>query len=242
MLHLPAFKFAVPCFCVRQATKKIVFKYYPQIEKHLGRIRMKKLIIGLITLWSFAMNAFAIEEPSYEVIKRYPQFEIRKYQAYLVAEVVVPGPAEKAGNTAFEYLGGYIFGKNKGSKKIEMTAPVSQTPVPTKIAMTAPVSQTATDDGYLVQFAMPKEFTMDTLPEPNNPKVKLREMPAKTYAVITYSGTWSQSLYEEKLGLLKKSANEAGLKMDGEPIFSRYNAPFSLPFLRRNEIWISVIL
>ncbi len=203
---------------------------------------MKKLLICLIVLWSSAMNALAIEEPNFEVIKRFSQFEVRKYQAYLVAEVVVPGPAEKAGNTAFEYLGGYIFGKNKGSKKIEMTAPVSQTPVPTKIAMTAPVSQSATEGGYLVQFAMPREFTMDTLPEPTNPKVKLREMPAQTYAVIQYSGSWSQALYEEKLNLLKKSISEAGLKIDGEPIFSRYNAPFSLPFFRRNEIWIAVLM
>ncbi len=203
---------------------------------------MKNLLICLIVLWSSAMNAHAIEEPNFEVVKRFPQFEVRKYQAYLVAEVVVPGPAEKAGNTAFEYLGGYIFGKNKGSKKIEMTAPVSQTPVPTKIAMTAPVSQSATEGGYLVQFAMPREFTMDTLPEPTNPKVKLREMPAQTYAVIQYSGSWSQALYEEKLNLLKKSISEAGLKIDGEPIFSRYNAPFSLPFFRRNEIWIAILM
>jgi predicted transcriptional regulator YdeE len=89
---------------------------------------------------------------------------------------------------------------------------------------------------------MPKEFTMDTLPEPTNPKVKLREIPSQTFAVLTYSGGWSQSLYEEKLALLKKQAADAGLKMEGEPIFSRYNAPFSLPFFRRNEIWIRVIM
>ncbi len=187
------------------------------------------------------MSAFAIEEPAFEVVKRYPQFELRKYKAYLVAEVVVPGPADKAGNTAFEYLGGYIFGKNKGSRKIAMTAPVSQTPAPVKIEMTAPVAQTATEGGYLVQFAMPREFTMDTLPEPTNPKVKLREMPAQTYAVLQYSGGWSQSLYEEKLDLLRRLANEVNLKLEGEPIFSRYNAPFSLPFLRRNEIWIKLV-
>jgi hypothetical protein len=199
-------------------------------------------------LWFFSfiflgiMNAHAIEEPSYEVVKRYQGFEVRKYAAYLVAEVTVPGPADKAGNTAFEYLGGYIFGKNKGKKSIEMTAPVSQTPAPVKIEMTAPVSQTPAEGGYIVQFAMPKEFTMETLPEPSNPKVKLREMPSKTYAVIKYSGSWSQSLYEEKLALLRKSISEVGLKMEGEPVFSRYNAPFSLPIFRRNEIWIAVAM
>ena len=202
---------------------------------------MKKLLFLLIGFWGVVMGASAIEEPSFEVVKRYPQFEIRKYQAYLVAEVLVPGPAEKAGNTAFEYLGGYIFGKNKGSRKIDMTAPVSQTPAPIKIEMTAPVSQTPADGGFIVQFTMPKEFTMDSLPEPTNSKVKLREMPAQTYAVITYSGGWSQSLYEEKLTTLKKLAKEAGVTLEGEAIFSRYNGPISLPFLRRNEIWLRVV-
>lgn len=202
---------------------------------------MKKLLFLLIGFWGVVMGASAIEEPSFEVIKRYPQFEIRKYQAYLVAEVLVPGPAEKAGNTAFEYLGGYIFGKNKGNRKIDMTAPVSQTPAPIKIEMTAPVSQTPADGGFIVQFTMPKEFTMDSLPEPTNSKVKLREMPAQTYAVITYSGGWSQSLYEEKLATLKKLAKEAGVTLEGEAIFSRYNGPISLPFLRRNEIWLRVV-
>lgn len=202
---------------------------------------MKKLLFLLIGFWGVVMGASAIEEPSFEVVKRYPQFEIRKYQAYLVAEVLVPGPAERAGNTAFEYLGGYIFGKNKGSRKIDMTAPVSQTPAPIKIEMTAPVSQTPADGGFIVQFTMPKEFTMDSLPEPTNSKVKLREMPAQTYAVITYSGGWSQSLYEEKLTTLKKLAKEAGVTLEGEAIFSRYNGPISLPFLRRNEIWLRVV-
>ena len=205
---------------------------------------MKRILYSLFCLWSITTVAWAIEEPSFEVIKRYPQFEVRKYQAYIVAEVVVPGPADQAGNTAFEYLGGYIFGKNKGSKKIDMTAPVSQTiaSTPIKIEMTAPVAQTPVENGYLVQFTMPKQFTLETLPEPTNPKVKLREISSQTFAVITYSGSWSQVLYEEKLVLLKKHMHEANLKMEGEPIFSRYNAPFSLPFFRRNEIWIRVVM
>lgn len=207
-------------------------------------LRLLSGVLSLLGFFLLSSSAWAIEEPKYDVVKRYPQFEVRKYHAYLVAEVLVPGPAEKAGNTAFEYLGGYIFGKNKGAKKLEMTAPVSQTAAqnakPMKIEMTAPVAQTNVEGGYLVQFVMPSEFTMDTLPEPLNPKVKLREMPAQTYAVLKYSGSWSQELYEEKLAALRQSMKEAGLVAQGEPIFSRYNAPFSLPFLRRNEIWIAL--
>jgi hypothetical protein len=203
---------------------------------------MKRILMLVTCLWSMTTMAWAIEEPSFEVIKRYPQFEVRKYQAYIVAEVIVPGPADKAGNVAFGYLGGYIFGKNKGSKKIDMTAPVTQTPAPIKIEMTAPVAQTAVENGYLVQFTMPKNFTLETLPEPNDPKVKLREIPSQTFAVLTYSGSWSQSLYEENLAQLRTRAGEAGLKLVGEPIFSRYNGPISLPFMRRNEIWIQIVM
>jgi hypothetical protein len=203
-------------------------------------IRFLLTLAAFVALLTTAMNARAIEEPSFDVVKRYGEFEVRRYQPYLVAEVWVPGPAEVAGNTAFDYLGGYIFGKNKGSRKIAMTAPVAQTPAPVKIEMTAPVAQTPADGGYIVQFAMPREFTMETLPEPTNPKVKLREMPAQDYAVLQYSGGWSQALYQEKLALLKKSASEAGVKLEGEPVFSRYNSPISLPLFRRNEIWLRV--
>lgn len=198
-------------------------------------------IMGVIGLMSMAFGANAIEEPSYKVLKKYSQFEVRQYAPYIVAEVTVPGPADEAGNKAFEYLGGYIFGKNKGAKKIEMTAPVSQTPAPIKIEMTVPVIQKPVDKEFVVQFTMPKEFTMDTLPEPNNPKVKLRQVPSQNFAVIRYSGSWSQSLYDEKLAELKKALQEEGIKTQGEAVFSRYNAPFSIPFFRRNEIWLEVL-
>lgn len=193
--------------------------------------------LGLLGLGA---DAVAIEEPAFEVLQRHAQFELRQYKPYLVAEVWVPGPAEAAGNAAFEYLGGYIFGKNKGSRKIAMTAPVAQSPAPVKIEMTAPVAQTPAEGGFIVQFAMPREFTMDTLPEPTNPKVKLREMPARRYAVIQYTGSWSQSLYQSKLATLREATAAAGLLTEGEPIFARYNSPFSLPPFRRNEIWLAV--
>ena len=132
---------------------------------------MRRMTAVVMCLWSLTTMAHAIEEPNFEVIQRYQEFEVRKYQAYIVAEVIVPGPADQAGNVAFGYLGGYIFGKNKGSKKIDMTAPVAQTPAPIKIDMTAPVAQTPVENGYLVQFTMPKQFTLETLPEPTDPKV-----------------------------------------------------------------------
>jgi SOUL heme-binding protein len=193
----------------------------------------------------FSTNAMALEQPKYVVLQSHELYEIRKYEPYIVAEVVVPGPESEAGNQAFKLLGGYIFGNNKGERKLEMTAPVVQTPVtstgrPTKIEMTAPVVQTPTQNGFLVQFMMPSAFTLSTLPEPLDTRVKLRQVEAKTVAAHRYSGTWSQANYDEHLEMLKKALDKAGVKTMGEPIYSRYNPPITPWFLRKNEIWLTL--
>ena len=198
----------------------------------------------LLLVLSMPNPAHAIEEPDYTVVQKTEVFEVRKYAPYLVAEVLVPGPASEAGSQGFSLLGGYIFGKNKGERKLEMTAPVTQTPVeppaPVKLDMTAPVTQAAAPGGFLVQFVMPKGYTLATLPEPLDARVKLREVPGKSVAVIRFSGSWSQSLYNEKLELLKTALATANIATQGEPVSSRYNSPFSLPFMRRNEIWLNL--
>ena len=187
--------------------------------------------------------AHAIEEPAYTVVQKTDVFEVRQYAPYLVAEVVVPGPASEAGSQGFKLLGGYIFGKNKGERKLEMTAPVTQTPIssaPIKLEMTAPVTQAATPGGFLVQFVMPKGYTLATLPEPLDAQVKLREVASNRMAVIRFSGSWSQSTYDKNLQTLRQALAAAGQATNGEPVFSRFNGPFSLPFLRRNEIWLTL--
>ena len=200
------------------------------------------LTFSFIATLLLAMSppAHAIEEPTYTVVQKTEAFEVRQYAPYLVAEVVVPGPASEAGGQGFNLLGGYIFGKNKGERKLEMTAPVTQTPAPVKLEMTAPVTQAATTGGFLVQFVMPKGYTLATLPEPVDARVKLREVPGSRLAVIRFSGSWSQSTYEENLQTLRQALSAAGLATTGEPVSSRYNSPFSLPFLRRNEIWLTL--
>jgi hypothetical protein len=182
--------------------------------------------------------AAAIEEPRYTVVAERDGFEVREYPPYLVAEVTVPGPASAAGNQGFRLLAGYIFGNNKGERKIEMTAPVTQVASPTKIEMTAPVSQQATPGGYVVQFVMPTRFTLATLPEPVDAAVRLREMPGGRYAVIRYSGTWSDANYREHLEALQRGIAAAGLTTVGEPVYARYDAPYVPWFMRRNEIWL----
>jgi hypothetical protein len=185
----------------------------------------------LLLPWSPAM---AIDEPRYTLIRAYDAFEVRQYEPYLVAETVVRADAEEAGNQGFRILAGYIFGQNKGTRKIEMTAPVAQTPA--KIAMTAPVAQSAGPAGYVIQFSMPREWTLDTLPEPIDARVMLRAVPARKIAVIRYSGTWSQTNYEENLKKLQDALRQEGLRWHGEPIWSRYDPPWKPWFLRRNEI------
>ena len=198
----------------------------------------------LLSSLAFVMsNAHAVDEPTFTVVQKTDIFEVRQYAPYLVAEVIVPGPASEAGNQGFSLLGGYIFGKNKGERKLEMTAPVTQTPVApqaVKLEMTVPVTQTATPGGFLVQFVMPKGYTLATLPEPLDERVKLREMPGNRVAVIRFSGTWSQANYDERLTALRGALATANLATQGEAVLSRYNSPFSLPFMRRNEIWLTL--
>jgi hypothetical protein len=197
------------------------------------------LLGGLIALgWS--MSASAIESPDFTVVRETKVFQIRHYSAYCVAEVVMNASATDAGSKAFPILAGYIFGKNKAKQTMEMTAPVIQKPESIKMDMTAPVMQVAGEGGYVVQFVMPKKYTLQTLPEPDDSRVKLREIPSKKVAVIKYSGTWSQKNYDNHLQLLQSALQQEGIATRGEPIYSRYNPPFTPWFMRTNEIWLEI--
>jgi hypothetical protein len=181
------------------------------------------ILLSTLGLTIFAMPSHATEEPEYQVVREFAGIEVRQYSAYTVAEVVVAGPAGEAGNQAFPILAGYIFGKNKGERKLQMTAPVAQTSVP---------------GGFLVQFVLPKGLTAATAPEPLDPRVQLREVLPSQVAVIRYSGFWSESNYSEHLTKLQAALRAADLAWTGEAVYSRYNAPFTPWFMRRNEIWL----
>jgi hypothetical protein len=180
----------------------------------------------------------AIEEPRYEVVQRLDGAEVRQYAPYVVAEVRVGGTADQAGSEAFPILAGYIFGKNKGARKMEMTAPVTQASAPVELPMTAPVTQAAAPGGFVVQFVLPRDVTLATAPEPLDPRVHLRQIPGARVAVIRYSGFWSQSNYDEHLAELEAAMRAARLAWKGEPVLARYDPPFMPWFLRRNEIWL----
>ncbi len=208
---------------------------------------IKKLLVGLVIVMILAAAAlglfFAIggemayETPSYEVVETLGNIEIRQYAPYLVAETSVEGDLETAGNSGFRILASYIFGNNQGEQRIAMTAPVSQEQrAGSKISMTAPVTQERAGDRFTIQFMMPSKYTIETLPKPNDSRIEIRKVPARKFAVIRYSGTWSRKNYEKHLAQLQGTLAENGYKAIGEPIWARYDPPFKPWFLRRNEI------
>lgn len=182
----------------------------------------------------------ATEEPKYTVESKTSNYEIRKYGPIVVAETKIDADFENAGNKAFRILAGYIFGANKSKTKIAMTAPVTQEAASEKIDMTAPVTQAKGPSGFVVQFTMPEKYSLETLPTPDDPKVELRQLPARKVAVYTYSGSWSESRYAEKLLRFKLELESDKVTTIGEPTLARYNSPFQLWFLRRNEIWFEI--
>ncbi len=203
--------------------------------------------LAIVLLLSAGGSAMAYEEPDYEVVQSYEDFELRRYAPYLVAETTVEDDFGAAGSTAFRILADYIFGNNRRREKMAMTAPVDMQPAEgEKIAMTAPVTQVeagggeATGERYVFRFVMPSEYTLETLPEPVDERVTLRELPARWVAARRYSGTWSESYYREQETALLEALAAAGFSTRGTPIFARYNSPFSLWFLRRNEVLIEV--
>ncbi|MEI6226637.1 MAG: heme-binding protein, partial [Deltaproteobacteria bacterium] len=196
---------------------------------------------AFLVLCALAEPAMAIEKPKYRVVQQLRGIEVREYPPYLVAETEVSGSREEAGNAGFRKLASYIFGKNKGEKKIAMTAPVAQQEG-AKIAMTAPVSQQERLDGgastWVIQFMMPAEYTRDSLPEPLDPAVQFREVPARRVVALRYSGTWSEERYLEKLAELRSAMEKEGLRAGGEPVWARYDPPFMPWFMRTNEILV----
>jgi len=181
--------------------------------------------LGLGTNLLLAGWANGLEEPVYTVQEKRGDFELRRYEPYIVAETLVDGDAESAGNKAFRRLFAYISGENGSKEKISMTAPVGQQKAGTK---------------WRVTFVMPPASAMGALPRPLDPEVILRGVPGGSVAALSYSGSWNRERYQEKERGLKDIIAERGLKQVGEPVWARYNSPFSLWFLRRNEVLIPV--
>jgi hypothetical protein len=201
----------------------------------------KKFSLVLLALTFPGSPAMAIEEPSYDVLLETKHYEVRRYAAYIVAEVDVDDDFKRAGNSAFRVLAGYIFGDNEPQQKMQMTAPV-ESREGVRMNMTAPVaSQSRDGDGvFTYSFVMERKYTMETLPKPTNPDIRLVERPERVMAVHRYSGTWSEERYQEHEKVLLDALATDRIETKGAPVFARYNAPFTPWFLRRNEILIEI--
>jgi len=186
---------------------------------------MIRILILILILKGTLM---AIEEPKYTIIEKNDTFEIREYAPYIVAQTEVKGTFDEMGGKAFRILVKYISGENQKQYKITMTAPVIQE------------MEKSDTKSAIFSFVMPQSFTLDTLPLPLDKRIRLKEIPAKTVAVRTYSGSWSEEKYRQNEAILLKALKEAKIETIGQAIFARYNSPFALWFMRRNEIMIGV--
>lgn len=179
-------------------------------------------------------------EPAYESVKRDGKFELRQYAPMIIASVDVEGEEGRATNAGFRPLADYIFGNNRARGKIEMTAPVTAEPSQT-IAMTAPVtSEPANADRWRVSFVMPAGWTMETLPEPVNPDIRLSEVPARLMAAVRFSGTGSEKVMRRQRAELEAWLAAEGYVAEADAINAFYDPPWTPAPLRRNEVMIPV--
>jgi hypothetical protein len=190
-------------------------------------LRFSVFVIALLAYLTAPVPAMSYEEPEYSVVKKTGVYEVRQYKKRTVAEVTY---GEE--DSGFRVLFDYISGANKGSKEVEMTIPVTQSK---EIDMTVPVTQSTTDGKKSMRFFLPMQYSKQNAPEPNDERVRIIDLQAEYFAVISYSGFASDDNFEEHYTKLKAALHKDGIVIKGPPIKATYNSPFTLPFLRRNE-------
>lgn len=180
-----------------------------------------------------------VEQPDYKVVTSEENIEIRDYPPMILAQVEVSGERKQAIREGFKILADYIFGNNTSNKKMEMTAPVTNERSE-KMAMTAPVLQEQEMDKWKVRFVMPKKYSLETLPKPNSKEVILIPLPARRFAVIRFSGLADDETIKQHTDELKAYIVAEKLNPIGGTVLAFYNPPWTIPFLRRNEVMIEV--
>ena len=198
------------------------------------------MLLALFALSFSGNRVMATEEPAFQTIMKDGAFEIRDYPSLIVAEVTVGGDRRAAANEGFRLLAGYIFGGNISQQRSAMTAPVAQAPVSEKIAMTAPVMQTGDTDRWVIQFTMPSEYSLETLPQPTNPRVKLLKLPPQQFAVRRFSGRAGSLEIADETNKLLATIEKRGLRVTGAVTVAQYNAPWVPGFARRNEVLLPI--
>ena len=191
----------------------------------------------------FSLNLMATEEPEFSIIYKKDNFEIREYAPKIIAQIKISGNFDEASSKGFRGLADFIFGNNlinNESEKISMTAPVVAEPASREAPMINPVLAKEKNNQWLISFVMPKEYSLKTIPKPNNSEVKLMTLPKEKFAVIVFSGLVRESSYNEKIILLNNFIKKQKLETSGSVQIARYNPPWTLPFFRRNELMIKI--
>jgi SOUL heme-binding protein len=196
--------------------------------------------IGVVVVAAGAFSQMRrVEEPRFTLVEKSGAFELRDYPPLLVAEATVKGERTVAINEGFRVIADYIFGNNIAAEKVAMTAPVTQQSNKT-VAMTAPVTQQAAGDSWTVRFIMPSQYTVETLPKPKNAAVILKQLEGQRMAVLRFSGTADDKVLAENTAALTAEITKRSLSPTAVPTFAFYDPPWTLGFLRRNEVMIAV--
>jgi hypothetical protein len=183
------------------------------------------------------------EQPAYEVVDRVAGgIEVRRYGPRLAAETTVEeADADTSRSAAFRILAAYIFGANRPKTEVAMTAPVEVDSRPRKIAMTAPVETAEAGEGRTVmRFFLPRSLTLATAPEPNDPRVRLVTVPEETLAVLRFTGWRDADAVAERSEQLLSALEGSAWRPLATPVGLFYDPPWTLPFLRRNEVAVAV--
>ncbi len=181
------------------------------------------------------------ETSAYQVVERLDEtVEIRRYPARLAAEALPEG--EAGDNAAFRLLFDYISGANSAAGEIAMTTPVEVSGETTgeKIAMTTPVERGAEDEGFAMRFFLPAGYDLKTAPRPTDPRVRLIEIPEQTLAVLRFSGSRDEAKVEPRRRQLMETLAGSPWQPDADPTAYFYDPPWTLPFMRRNEVIVPV--
>ena len=190
-------------------------------------LRFSVLLAALLVYLTASVPAMSYEEPEYTSVKKTDVYEVRQYKKRTVAEITY-----REEGSGFRLLFDYISGANKGSHDVAMTIPVTQSK---EIDMTVPVTQSTTGEKMSMRFFLPKQYSKQNAPEPNDERIKIIDLPEEYFAVISYSGFASNVNFEEHRTELKAALEKDGMVIKGPPIRATYNSPFTPPFLRRNE-------
>jgi hypothetical protein len=202
--------------------------------------------VVVMALWSiWGVFGSRVEQADYTVVKRMNGYEIREYPAHIVAQATVQGSLGESMSAGFRIVAGYIFGGNTKKESIAMTAPVvarkGEAPQASeRIAMTAPVVATAGEGSQVIAFGMPRAYTLETLPKPNDPRVKIVLVPARKYAVMRFSWYRSDARVKRMQEKLLAALAHDGIVTEGSTAYAGYNAPWTPPWMTRNEVLVQI--